>query len=243
MGYLLLEGGAEFRGRIMEADKRALVLAGGVDSAVDIIPAAAAPDNNHHRAGQKAVEWFRRIGARNASYRLLIDRDSAQNQELAKQLRRSRLVFLLGGFPSHLAQSLIGTSCWRSICSVYQTGGVIGGSSAGAMVLCEKFYDPFFHKVMAGLNLMPGISLIPHHNSTGLPWVERLGYLLPDFYMLGIDEETGIINDVADGGWTVYGSGKVVLYHQGNVHSYTAGAIISYGELASPQIDLQYKKW
>ena len=39
MGYILLEEGAEFRGRIMEADKRALVLAGGVDSAVDIIPA------------------------------------------------------------------------------------------------------------------------------------------------------------------------------------------------------------
>lgn len=167
MGYLLLEGGAEFNGRMIEADRRALELAGGEDAAVDIIPAAAAPDSNHHRAGQNGVEWFRRIGALNVVNRLLIDRDSAENQELAEQLRGSRFVFLLGGFPSHLAHSLMGTHSWRSICSVYQGGGVIGGSSAGAMVLCEKFYDPFSHKVVAGLSLMPGICLIPHHNSTG----------------------------------------------------------------------------
>ena len=61
--------------------------------------------------------------------------------------------------------------------------------------------------------------------------------------MLGIDEETGIINDALNGGWTVYGSGKVVLYHQGKVHSYAAGAIITYDELPFPQIELLYKKW
>ncbi len=243
MGYLLLEGGAEFNGCMIEADSRALVLAGGEDAAVDIIPAAAAPDNNHQRACQNGVEWFRRIGARNVVCRLLVDRYSAKNQELAEQLRSSRLVFLLGGFPSHLAQSLRGTHSWWSICSVYHAGGVIGGSSAGAMVLCEKFYDPFSQKVMAGLNLMPGICLIPHHNSTGFSWVKRLCHLLPDACMLGIDEETGIINDALDGGWTVYGSGTVVLYHQGNVKSYAAGAIISSDELPSPQIDLLYNKW
>jgi len=243
MGYLLLEGGAEFNGRMIDADRRALELAGGEDAAVDIIPAAAAPDSNHHRAGQNGVEWFRRIGALNVVSRLLIDRDSAENQELAEQLRSSRLVFLLGGFPSHLAHSLMGTYSWRSICSVYLGGGVIGGSSAGAMVLCEKFYDPFSHKVMAGLSLMAGICLIPHHNSTGFSWVKRLCHFLPELSLLGIDEETGIINDALDGGWTVYGSGTVVLYHQGIVHSYAAGAIISYEQLPSPQVDLMYKEW
>lgn len=243
MGYLLLEGGAEFKGRMVEADSRALALAGGEHAAVDIIPAAAAPDNNHQRAGQNGVDWFRRIGARNAVCRLLIDRNSAKNQQIADQLRSSRLVFLLGGFPSYLAQSLEGTDSWRSICSVYHGGGVIGGSSAGAMVLCEKFYDPFSHKVMAGLNLMPGICLIPHHNTNGFAWVKRLCHLLPDVCMLGIDEETGIINDALYGGWTVYGSGKVVFYNQGNVHSYPAGTIISYDHLPSPQIDLLYNKW
>ena len=238
MGYLLLEGGAEFSGRMIDADSKALVLAGGEHAAVDIIPAAAAPDNNHHRAGQNGVTWFRGIGARNVVCRPVVDRDSANNQELSMQLRNSRFVFLLGGFPYHLAESLRETHSWESICSVYQTGGVIGGSSAGAMVLCEKFYDPFSHTVVAGLNLMPGICLIPHHNSAGNAWVKRLFHLLPELSMLGINEETGLINDAVYGGWMVYGSGTVVLYHQGNVHSYAAGAVISNEKLPSPQIDL-----
>ncbi len=238
MGYLLLEGGAEFSGRMIEADNRALDLAGGEDAAVDIIPAAAAPDNNHHRAGKNGVEWFRRIGARNVVSRLLIDKASAQKPELARQLGYSKLIFMLGGFPTHLAQSLAGTPCWNSILSVYLRGGVIGGSSAGAMVTCRKFYDPFTQKLAAGLNLMPGISIIPHHNAAGFSWVERLSHLLPDTLFLGIDEQTGIINDVPSGGWTVYGGGAAVLYLREGSRRYTAGTIIPFTELPSPKIDL-----
>ena len=162
MGYLLLEGGAEFCGRMIEADSRALALAGGEDAAVDIIPAAAAPDNNHHRAGQNGVEWFRRIGARNVVSRLLIDKASAQKPELAQT------VGLLDDWSLCSADfPLIWRSRWReppagtASCSVYLRGGVIGGSSAGAMVTCRKFYDPFTQKLAAGLNLMPGICYYP----------------------------------------------------------------------------------
>ena len=52
-GYLLLEGGAEFGGQMSEPDRRAIELAGGRDSSICIIPTAAAPDNNHQRAGRK----------------------------------------------------------------------------------------------------------------------------------------------------------------------------------------------
>lgn len=52
MGYLVLEGGAEFGGRMAEPDRRALALAGGPEAPIVIIPTAAAPDHNHERAGQ-----------------------------------------------------------------------------------------------------------------------------------------------------------------------------------------------
>ena len=45
MGYLLLEGGAEFGGRMREPDLKAIELAGGFDAPIRIIPTAAAPDN------------------------------------------------------------------------------------------------------------------------------------------------------------------------------------------------------
>jgi len=145
---------------------------------------------------------------------------------------------MLGGFPTYLAQSLAGTPCWHSICSVYLGGGVIGGSSAGAMVFCDNFYDPFSQKIEAGLTIMPGICIIPHHNSAGLFWVKRLHHLLPDALLLGIDEQTGIINDSPSGGWTVYGGGAAVLYRMNDSRRYPAGKIIPYAELPSPKLAL-----
>ena len=60
-GYLLLEGGAEFGGRMSEPDLRAIELAGGVDVPICILPTAAAPDKNHNRAGNFGLNWFLRL--------------------------------------------------------------------------------------------------------------------------------------------------------------------------------------
>ena len=43
------------------------MLAGGPDKPISIIPAAAAPDDNHQLAGRNGVAWFRQLGATNVS--------------------------------------------------------------------------------------------------------------------------------------------------------------------------------
>ena len=58
MGYILLEGGAEFGGEMESPDRRAIELAGGANAPVGIIPAAAAPANDHLNAGNNGVNWF-----------------------------------------------------------------------------------------------------------------------------------------------------------------------------------------
>ena len=230
-GYLVLEGGGEFGGGMDEVDRRALALAGGADAAIDIIPAAAAPDNNHDRAASRGVAWFRELGAKNVGYRLVIDHASAQDEELAGQVGRSRLIYILGGFPAHLARSLMGTRCWQSILSVYHNGGVIAGSSAGAMVLSEYFYDPQADRIEAGLNLLPKTCVIPHYSTAGSRWVRYLQSRLLKTIIIGIDEQTGLINDAATGGWTVYGAGRVVLHTGDHRRFYGAGDIITYRDL------------
>ena len=235
-----MQGGAEFGGLMIEVDRRAMALAGGRDAAIEIIPAAAAPDNNHDNAGRSGVAWFREIGASNVDYRQVIDHTSAQDKELADQLRRSQMIYILGGFPAYLARSLMGTRCWQSIRSVYDGGGVIAGSSAGAMVLCEHFYDPLADQIQPGLNMMQGTCVIPHHNTAGSRWIERLKAQLPDTLLLGIDEQTGLINDVLSGGWTVYGKGCAVLYFKAERRSYAAGKTIHYDELPPPDSDLSH---
>jgi cyanophycinase len=58
-GILLLAGGAEFGGQMAAVDREAIERAGGRDAPIRIIPAAAAPDHNHQRAGRNGERWFR----------------------------------------------------------------------------------------------------------------------------------------------------------------------------------------
>jgi cyanophycinase len=236
MGFLLLAGGAEFSGRMIDADRRAIELAGGNAARIDIIPAAAAPDDNHRRAAQKGIHWFTKLGACHVVSQPLIDQRSAQRPEIADSLRHSCFIYLLGGFPSHLALSLRDTLSWKSIQTVFTGGGVVGGSSAGAMVLCQFFYDPAGDRIEAGLGMLPGTCVIPHHNRHRSKWVNRLRSLLPDQLLLGIDERTAIINDAAAGGWIVYGEGEAVVYSASSRQSYAPGNIIYYNELQPPLI-------
>jgi cyanophycinase len=228
VGHILLEGGAEFGGDMAQADLRALELAGGFDACISIISAAAAPDNNHERAGKNAVRWFRRLGASQVTALPLIDRLSASNREIADALRRSRLIFMLGGFPYYLARTLADSISWEAILAAYGNGAIIGGSSAGAMVLCERFYDPFTKRVEKGLKLLPETAILPHHNTFGRQWSMTLLPTYPEMLLVGIDEETGMINDGPNGQWQVYGKGSVTLHSPGKSRSIRSGVPFSF---------------
>jgi cyanophycinase len=223
MGYILLAGGAEFSGRMASPDRRAITLAGGNASPVDIVPAAAAPDNNHQRAGQNGVRWFEHLGAVNAKAVPLVDRNSADDPAVVKSLRHARLIYLLGGFPRHLAQSLEGSQSWQAILSAHQSGAVIAGSSAGAMILCESYYDPQENRIQNGLGLIPAACVLPHHNAFGRQWAPDLLQQLPDMVLIGIDEQTGMLNDGSLGRWQVFGAGGVTLYQNDRRTHFAAG--------------------
>ena len=178
-GYILLEGGAEFGGRMAEPDRRAIALAGGPAAPISIIPS---------------------IG-------------------------RSRLIYLLGGFTGYLGETLKNSASWQAMLSAYEAGAVIAGSSAGAMVLCQYYYDPGKRQLVEGLNLLPNTCVLPHHNTFGKNWAAQLSQLLPQAILLGIDERTGMLDD--DGsktGWHVYGQGAVTVYRNGQPTIYGTGA-------------------
>jgi len=230
MGFILLAGGSEFKGQMAVPDRIAIELAGGFDSSISIIPAAAAPDDNHQRAGQNGVNWFKGLGATNVRVLPLIDARSADDQEIAAALAQTKLVYLLGGFPGHLAKTLAGSLSWRTIKEALQKGAVLAGSSAGAMVLCEFFYHPRDSKVMSGLNLVKGVCILPHHNTFGKKWADSLRPKLPETVLMGIDEETASICDVSDGIWRVHGKGSITLYHREQIQCLGSGQEFSLPE-------------
>ena len=223
MGHIVLEGGAEFGGRMAAPDRHAMSLAGGPDASISIIPAAAAPDNNHRRAGEKAEAWFRRLGARFIQVLPLIDQNSAREPAVSEALRHSSLIYILGGFPVYLADTLRGSPSWEAVTEAVDNGGVLAGSSAGAMVLCEYCYDPLEKAITPGLNLIHNACVIPHHETFGAGWIRHIAPQIPQAVFIGIDEETGIIREGGQEAWQVYGGGNVSIYRKGLVEIFPPG--------------------
>jgi cyanophycinase len=226
-GWILLEGGAEFGGGMAAPDRRALALAGGADAPLVILPTAAAPDHNDRRAGQNGARWFASLGARRVAVLPLVDRVSANDPAIAAAIRDARLIYLLGGFTHYLGQTLAGSLSLAALQAAHQGGAVIAGSSAGAMVLCEHYFNPESGQVVAGLNFVPAACLIPHHNTFGQGWAPGLARLLPGVALIGVDEQTGLLNDGQAGQWKVYGRGGVTLYRQGTPVRYSGGEEVS----------------
>ncbi len=224
MGYILLEGGAEFGGRMRDPDLRAIQLAGGFDAPIRIIPAAAAPDKNHIRAGNNGIRWFQSLGAKDVQSVPLISRIRADDKNIAQSLREAKLIYLLGGFTHYLGQTLKDSSVWDAAVDAYRNGAVIAGSSAGAMVMCQFYYDPGAGRVHDGLNLIPNSLVLPHHNTFGKNWASQLLKKLPNVTLIGVDEQTGMIDDGENGSWTVHGRGGVTLYRNQSTEKYQAGA-------------------
>lgn len=222
-GHILLAGGAEFGGRMAPADQRAIYLAGGSGTAVRIIPAAAAPDDNHIHAGNNGVRWFKSLGARDVASLALTDRASADQPEIVSELRNARLIYLLGGFPAHLHRSLAGSLSWQAILDAHQDGAVIAGSSAGAMVMCGSFFDPRSGELLEGLNLLPDTCVLPHFKDFGRRWAETLRAELPEAILLGLEEGTAMIDDGEQGKWTVYGGGRLTLLRPDARRIFTPG--------------------
>ncbi len=229
MGILLLEGGAEFGGLMSEPDRRAIQLAGGLDAPIAILPTAAAPDHNHERAGGNGLRWFASLGATRLDLVPVIDKTSADDLALASRIRSARLIYMLGGCPAYVAETLSGRRAWQAALEAYADGAVLGGSSAGAMVLCQHLYDPERGRLVPGLDLLPNACVLPHHNSFGKNWAPRLMRDLPRATLIGIDERTGILGDPL-GVWTVYGAGQVSIYRQGASHPYSRGDTFTLGE-------------
>lgn len=212
MGFILLEGGAEFGGDMALPDRRALELAGGFDVRISIIPTAAAPDNNHQHAGHNGLIWFQGLGATNVTVLPLVDRASANDADVVSALNQSQIIYMLGGFTHYLGQTLLKSAAWQAMLNAFNSGAIIAGSSAGAMVLCEYYYNPAADEVVGGLGLIEAACVIPHFNTFGKSWVNRLTRLLPATVLIGIDEQTGMMNDGPHGMWQIYGKGDVTLY-------------------------------
>ena len=168
------------------------------------------------------LEYWKQLGKAQAD-RLGVDsiflpifnRDDAYNPEYATLIHNSALMYMSGGDPHHLAETLMDTPLWNAVQENWRTGASLAGCSAGAMVLSSHI--PNFRLLKksptAGLNLLPEIRVIPHFNKF-FKWIPEsaakvLLHVPDDSVLIGVDEMTAIVKRSGDEHWVVVGEAKV----------------------------------
>ncbi len=220
-GSILLGGGGEFQKGNEAADRFALEQAGGLDAPVLIIPTAGGADGGIGMASRNGVGWFRQLGARQVEALPLTNRQEADDPALADRLTQARLIYMAGGSPTYLLHALQGSACWAAMQKAFEAGAVLGGASAGAMVLMQYLYDPSTGSLVEGLGLVPEAVFAPHFNAFGRRWVDKIRAARPDALLIGVDEKVAIIGQGNE--WQVYGRGWVTLYRGSQAAKYQGG--------------------
>ena len=191
MGTMILMGGNEFRTECVAMDRAMLARLPEQPPRVVIVPTAAA-HQQPAMAAQNGIRHFDLLGAK-ASAAMIISRADANSREIARQFERAGLVYLTGGNPWYLLQTLRETRCWEAIRAVWRRGGVVVGSSAGAMVLGDRMW--WNNMWAVGLGMAPRAAVLPHHRITGeltpQAGLGRLGMLV----VLGIAEATACLSE------------------------------------------------
>ena len=217
-GSLALVGSGEYL-PAMAAFEKSLIddgIKNGKQSIYIQIPTAAG------RESEQRLNYWKELGKTQADslkvqsiFLPVFKREDAYNMEYVNQIKDSALIYMSGGDPHYLADTIINTPLWNAIYENWQTGGSLAGCSAGAMVLSAQIPNFRFSKKepTTGLNLIPNIRVIPHFNKF-FKWIPEsaakiLLHVPDNTILIGVDELTAIVKRSGDEHWVVYGDAKV----------------------------------
>ena len=217
-GSLALVGSGEYLPAMAEFEKSLLDdgIKNGKENIYIQIPTAAAQESTSR------LEYWKDLGQKQAQaigakplFLPIYTREDAQNMSFVNQISNGAIIYMSGGDPHYLANTLIDTPIWQAIVKNWQSGASLAGCSAGAMVLSSQI--PNFRISRAqptvGLNLIPNIRVIPHFNKF-FKWIPEsaaklLMHVPDDSILIGIDELTAIVKRNGSDFWQVYGQAKL----------------------------------
>ena len=229
-GRLALVGGDEFRAGCVDMDRAILDAAGKERPVVLIVPTAAAferPD----LAANNGVRHFAALGA-DASALMALNGDDANDSDMATRVKGADLIYLTGGNPAHLLDTLRDSRLLDAILNELERGAILAGSSAGAMVMGS--WMRFRGGWSEALGIADGVATLPHHEradpdatlaelSSDAPAGLRAAF--------GIDGGAGVLSGPGDaGGWTALGTGGVAVYQDGAWRRYGEGDGFTAGD-------------
>ncbi len=166
----------------------------------------------------------------------VVDRASADDPAHAARVEGAGLVYLSGGHPAFLADTLRGTRVWAAIEEAWRAGAALAGCSAGAMALCATVPSLRHPRRGAtpGLGLLARLRVIPHFDAFGARLPDAmLRALVPrddGVVVVGVDEETALVG--GPDRWRVEGRASAwVLTREGRVE-HPAGTTLDVAPLS-----------
>ena len=183
---------------------------------------------------------FKKLGVKKVEWLDVRVREEGFKEEVLRIQDGATVIFFTGGDQLKITSQLGDSLVYRRIEEIYEQGGTIAGTSAGASVMSETMLisgdGDESHKVDAILGMAPGLGFIrnvvidQHFAQRG-----RLGRLLgaitqnPRTLGIGLDENTAIVLD--DNEWLeVVGAGAVYVLD---------GSKVSYSNLAEPREEME----
>ena len=211
-----------------------------VQLATAAAPEGAAVLRRWHDLGARAAE---RLGVEQVVVPVG-DRDGAHDPANAALVAGAGLVYLSGGDPTYLTETLRGTPVWTAILATWRDGASLAGCSAGAMALgasVPRIRMPG-RQALPGLGVVPGIEVLPHFDAftRRMPdlVVRRLAGAPPGVRIVGVDEETALVagldgwdGEPAGAGavWQVRGRGSAWLIDRGGRREVASGTGTTLG--------------
>jgi cyanophycinase len=203
-GWLVIEGGSAPLNPVVAEKFRELI--GGADEKVLFSPTALDDDQVQReiQSGSLQKAAKEHMGLRNYEIFNTHDRKLADSKEFATKIRSARGIWFGGGRPGRIAEAYLGTETQRELQSFYRNGGVIGGSSAGAMIQSsflvrggvdnEDFSRFISKKNREGFGFLPNAAIDVHVNQRH--GEDDLGEVLaahPELLCIGLDAGTAIV--------------------------------------------------
>ena len=216
-----LLGSGEFEPWSVDADRFVLERATG-DGRVVIVPTASAHEGHEvfDGWGRRGLDHFAELGVE-AEVLPVRTRADADRGDLADRLVDASLIYVSGGNPARLAETLRGTAVYAAMLEGLERGMGYAGCSAGVTCLAETTFDSDTEDIDAifrpGLGLVRATMFGPHWDivETWVPGAtEVIVASVPEGHVfVGIDEETAMLGDGS--AWRVCGRGSVHVRRDG----------------------------
>jgi cyanophycinase len=171
-GCLIIIGGAEDKTEGCLILRQAAGMLGEHDTLTVLTTATEKPEE----VGRNYLSVFRSLGVANVRILNITTRDEANSDEMSGVIKSSKCVFMTGGDQLRLTSILGGTRAGSELRSLYENGGIVMGTSAGASVMSATMIvkgndnEPAKKctlKMAPGLGLVGGVIIDQHFDQRG----------------------------------------------------------------------------